>query len=991
MQKFILITLSALCLQNISQAQKSKYYFNEDTNLLNAENLYYEELYRGTQYILNDQLNFQNLNNSQREIADFYQSIIGLILDDEGAENNYKSFTVRYPESAMVENSHYQLGNYYLYKQDYTKASKELSQVDTQSLNGEKLSNHYIKLGYSQFMTGDYENAQTNLEKANNSTKYSKQLDYLLGHIAYSKGDYEKAKEKFTALKDDEQFSQKVRPYMVQIYFNEKQYDEAITNGKILLQSNDYPELNNEISKIVGESYFRQKNYTEAAPYLKTYIDHAENPTLADYYQMGYVMYNDGNYTEATNYFNKIVAGDNSEIAQNAYYQLGNSYLKTYKKQQALAAFKSASEMDYNSEIKEISLLNYAKLSYEVGNPYESASVVLSNFLKKYPKSQYATEINELLVKSYIESGNFEEASKLLASMQNKSSEMVLKEQEVAYAYGIQLFNQTKIKEASTQFQKAISINKVNEFYAKSLYWNAECNYQLGNYQKALDDLKTLEATPVNISENQQIPYQKGYNYLKSGKFDLAQLAFQQYLKNPKPEFKSDAELRLADSMLGNNKLDQAVTYYDKVSQENAEEGEYSQYQKALIYGLKNDNKNKIKELESFVKKYPNSENINDAYFELGRSYAETEDYSSSNRNFEKVINNSKNNDLVAMSYLNRADNYSDQKEYQRAINEYDYISNQYAKTDYALQAVTAAKTAFIGSNKEKEYEAWAKKKGYSLSSSDAEELSFIAAQKSFLNKDYKNSISNLETFFKKYPKSSRESTARYYLGESYYQIGNFAEAKKTLAPIAKKSNEYQEEALLRLAQMYIKDQKDGEAKTALEALYQITDNAAYKSYCELELMYIYSDEKDHKKAEEMANKVLTNTKNSAAVLEQAKLIKARAVFASGNTKEAKSLFSDLEKSANNPTKAEALYYNAYFKNKEKKYSDSNDVIFNLASKLSDQQYWGAKSLIVMADNYYNLKDTYQATYTLQQVIENYKEFSDVVEEAQTLLSKIKK
>ncbi len=991
MRKNIIWIIPALGVSLFANAQLSEIYYNKNYQINTAKELYNEEAYRGTQHILNNLINFTQLEPYQQEIASFYDALIGLILQDEGAESKYDAFLTKYPQSAMAEGAHLQLGNYYLYHQDYSRAADELSQVDIERLPKSKRANQYIKLAYAQYMMQDYENAEKNLQKGATTDKYKDQVTYLTGHIAYANGDYTTAKEKLSSMVDNPAFSEKIKPYMVQIYFNDGEYDQAITNGKSLLASNKFPELKTEISKIIGESYFRQQNYTEAEPYLKTYIQKQKNPTLADYYQMGYVLYNAKKYDEAVDYFNKITVGDVSPISQNAYYQLGNSYLKTSKKKEALTAFKSASEMDFDKKIQENAYLNYAKLSYDVGNPYESPSKVLSNYLARYPNSQNTQEINELLIKSYINSGNFAEASQLLAKIPNKSPELKLKEQEVAYAYGIQLYNQGKIAEASQQFEKAKTLKNNLQFYARSLYWNADCQYLSGNYQAAIDDLKTLRSTGIKIPESQQIPYQEGYSYLKLSKFDSAVSAFQEYLKNPKDEYKPDAQLRLADAQLGNNNLDQAITYYNQVSDSKSEDSEYSQYQKAVIYGLKNDQKNKIVELEKFVKQYPKSDKIPNTYFELGLAYAETEDYKNSNLYFQKVIDISKDNDLVAMSYLNKADNSSDQKDYQKAINEYGYIADQYPKTDYALQAITGAKTAFIENGRGKEYEDWAKKKGYSISSSDAEELAFTAAQKEFLNKDYNSASQDFASFLKKYPKTTREITSRYYLGESYFQTNKYDQAIDALKPVASAPNEYQEESLLRLSQMYLKQNKPSDAKLALEALYKITSNEGYKSYAELELMYIYSDNKNYSKADEMATKVLANSKNPATVKEQANLIKARNLYNSGKTKEAKALFSDLESSKNNAVKAEALYYNALFKNKDKKYSNSNTVIFNLTSKYSDQQYWGAKALLVMSDNYYNLKDTYQATYIMEQVIANYKEFPDVVQEAQTSLNKIKK
>ncbi|MDR1877647.1 MAG: tetratricopeptide repeat protein [Flavobacteriaceae bacterium] len=985
--KWLIPVLGANLFMN---AQLSEVYYAKNHQLTTAEELYFNEAYRGAQYSLNDLINFSHLESYQLEIASFYDALISLILQDEGAENKYDAFISGYPQSAMAKGAHLQLGNYYLYHQDYARAADELSKVNIENLPQDKKANQYIRLGYAQFLMQDFDNAKINLQKGAYTDRYKNQINYLLGHIAYANGEHIEAKERFSSLINDPEFSEKIKPYMVQIYFNDGEYDLAIRDGKSLLTSLKYPELKNEISKIIGESYFRQEKYREAEPYLKTYIQTAKNPTLEDYYQMGYVLYRGQKYDEAVSYFNKITAGDISPISQNAYYQLGNSYLKTHKKKEALTAFKSASEMSFDKTVQENAYLNYAKLSYEVGNPYESASKVLNDYLKLYPNSRYRREVNELLIKSYINSGNFAEASQLLSKIPDKSPELKLKEQEVAYAYGIQLYNQNKISEASQEFEKAKTQKNNSIFYARSLYWNADCQYLLGNYQAAIDDLRTLRSTGIKTPESQQVPYQEGHAYLKLNKFDSAVTAFQEYLKNPKEEYRLDAQLRLADAQLGNNNLDQAIALYNQVSDSGNEDSEYSQYQKAVIYGLKNDQKNKIAELEKFIKNYPKSTRITDAYFELGLAYAETDDYKNSNLYFQKVIDTSKNNDLVAMSYLNKADNSSSQKEYRKAINEYGYIADQYPKTDYALQAITGAKTAFIESGQSTEYEDWARKKGYTLNLSDAEELAFIGGQKEFLNKNYAAASQSFAAFLKKYPKTNREITSKYYLGESYFQTQQFDPAIEALKAVADSPNEYQEEALVRLSQIYLKQEKENEAKTYLEALYKITSNEGYKSFSELELMYIYSDEKEYSRANDMATRVLANSKNSASVKEQANLIKGRSLYASGKTKEAKTLFAGLENSKNNSVKAEALYYNALSKNKEGKYDASNTVIFNITSQYSDQQYWGAKSLLIMSDNYYNLNDNYQATYILEQIIENYKEFPDVVREAEISLSKIK-
>jgi hypothetical protein len=61
-----------------------------------------------------------------------------------------------------------------------------------------------------------------------------------------------------------------------------------------------------------------------------------------------------------------------------------------------------------------------------------------------------------------------------------------------------------------------------------------------------------------------------------------------------------------------------------------------------------------------------------------------------------------------------------------------------------------------------------------------------------------------------------------------------------------------------------------------------------------------------------------------------------------------------------------------------------------LSKDYSGYKYFGAKGLVVMAKNFYGLKDSYQATYILESVIKNFTAYQDVVQEAQAQLDIIK-
>jgi len=138
------------------------------------------------------------------------------------------------------------------------------------------------------------------------------------------------------------------------------------------------------------------------------------------------------------------------------------------------------------------------------------------------------------------------------------------------------------------------------------------------------------------------------------------------------------------------------------------------------------------------------------------------------------------------------------------------------------------------------------------------------------------------------------------------------------------------------------------------------------------------------------AEKVLNSSTIDNKIKSDAHVIIARSAIKTGDETKAKQAYAEVEKVASGELMAEALYYNAYFKHKEGKFEASNTTVQKLAKDYSSYKYYSAKGLVIMAKNFYALGDAFQATYILESVTENFKEFEDVVAEAQKELNTIK-
>src|SRR5690606_7665275 len=162
-------------------------------------------------------------------------------------------------------------------------------------------------------------------------------------------------------------------------------------------------------------------------------------------------------------------------------------------------------------------------------------------------------------------------------------------------------------------------------------------------------------------------------------------------------------------------------------------------------------------------------------------------------------------------------------------------------------------------------------------------------------------------------------------------------------------------------------------------------------SFARQNLMKSYYHQGDYAQTVVYAEKVLEENDIEKNVKSDAHVFIARSAIQTGDEGKAQKAYAEVQKIATGSLGAEALYYDAYFKRKAEKLEESNKAVQQLAKDFSSYQEWGARGLLLMAKNFYDLGDAYQATYILETLVENFPNYPDVVSEAKTELERIKK
>lgn len=992
MLKNIYVFLIAILALMPIRAQQTAIYTNELSDYEQAVNLYHNKAYAASQE------SFSKVKNQFEEFSElkanceYYIAICAIKMEQPNADQLVTDFVEKYPNSTKRNDAYLDVANFYYDTGKYAQALKWLQKVNPNNLSHSVFENYLFKNGYALFATNNKSQSKKYFVQLLDSEEFGSQAKYYYGYVAYEQEDFENADKYLGQVAEDQQYKKDVSYFMADMNFKSGKFQQAIDAALPLLKTAP-PAEKSEINKIIGESYFNLGQFAQAIPYLKEYKGKNGKWTNTDYYLLGYAHYKQNDYLAAIEQFNKIIDGNNA-VAQNAYYHLAECYLKTNKKTEALNAFRNAGQMDFKPQIKEDANLNYAKLSYEIGNPYKNVAEVLQDFVKMYPNSPEKDNVKKLIVSAYVSSSDYEGAVKYMESeKQNIKNETY---QKVSFERGIQLFLDKNYLNAISYFNKSLT-NAVNANYiAKSTFWKAESNYQLGNYAEAIQDfLKYINLnSDIYSVENQNVDYHLAYAYFKKKDYANASNYFDKYVKKSdiKSENKNDAYLRLGDTYFVTSQYQKAIDAYQSSVSLNTKTADYATFQSAVSYGFVGKNDKKIAFLNQVVSTYPTSSLMAETYYVLGTTYTTENQNVKAIESYDKLIKNHPNSSFVPRALLKKGLIYYNQNQPDKALEVYKLAVKNYPNTPIAQEAVQNARQIYIDTGRVDEYANWVKDLNFvNVTNADIDNDLYESAEKPFVSNDYPKAIIGFKKYLQTFPNGLHALNAHFYLAQS---LENQNQKEETISHyqyvVNQSQNEFTEQALVKLSQVYL-DKKDWNLATpVLQKLELVADHAQNVLYAQSNLMKSYYNNENFAQAVIYADKVLKNTLVDNKVKADAQIIIARSAVKTNDWTKAKQSYKLLESVATGELKAEALYYDSFFKNQDGDYKNSNTVVQKIASEYASYKYWGAKSLVVMANNFYGLKDAYQATYILESVIKNFTQYPDVVNEAETELKKIK-
>lgn len=924
--------------------------------------------------------------------VDEYKLLIGLELSKIGADKELEKYLKANPFTPNKNTLVLGLSNFYFDKGYEEKALKWFGKIDVTMLTDHQETAYNYKLAFAHYKRKSFSKAKQYLIPMTQRGPYKSEAYYYLGNIALESKDYNEALRNFNFIKEQPKYKKEIGYQNLVILYHQKEYEKAIALGEKNFKRSRGTEQS-QMAKIIGESYFYQKKFDKAIPYLLQYRGNKRKGlTEVDYYFLGYAYYKKGDYNKAIENFNKIT-DEKTGVSQNAHYHLGECYLQKKQKAQALNAFKNASEMDFDAEIQKDAFLNYAKLSYDIGNPYKSSSEVLQAYVDKYPNSAETTYIEKLIVSAYLQFKDYQGA------IDYYNQHRLVKDavyQTILIEKGFELYNQRKYKEANQFFSEASGIYADHGLKYRALFWEGETLSEMNDFIGAAYAFQSFvrDEDSQYLDEYNDGIYGLAYALYQQKKYENAIKVFQDYITATNNDVKRrNAILRIADCHYVSKDYWPALEKYNQIISENKEQVDYAMYQKALGYGFLGRNEKKVETLKLLQATFKRSAYLDNSYYQLGNLYVNQNKNNLAIAAYDDLIIKYPKSPLAAKAKLKKGTVLFNTNKYEASINVLKELVQEYAGTAEAIQAVGIVEQVYKELDQVDVYAEWVKELEFvNITDADIDKTMFEAAENKYISNDLGGAISSCKKYLLNFPNGIHSLTVHFYLAQSFYNIG----AKENAIPeylevLSVNNNEYTEVALNRLSQVYLENEDWDKASELLLRIEKEITNAQSVVYAQSNLMKYYYKQDNHTLVLSYTDKVLANKKSSKEAIADAYVFGARSAIVLKDYDKAKTFYKKLETIGKGEVKAEANYYKALWMHLDKEYKKSNEQVQLLASKFQVYKNWGLKGLLLMAQNFHALKDDFQADFILKNVIKNAAEFPEIIEQAEELLVRYKK
>ena len=927
--------------------------------------------------------------------AEYGLTVCAVELDDNVAEQRMVGFLDRYPGSVHAADIRFRLALHYCEKEQWQDAKREFEAVSYKALTRADRERYDVRMGYIEFLSGSYDKAVEYFDRVPAGGTASDHAIYYKAYIAYSRGNIDAAYSGFSALKSSEIYSALIPFYLVQLEFDRGNYKYVADNCDQLIANSSGAERT-AVMRLAAEAWFRQDNYRQSRQYITTYAKSIEGSmSREDNYLLGYTSYRTADYAGAVEPL-KAACNGTDNLAQNASYHLADCYIRLGDKKNAIRAFAMAADEHYNNEISEDALFNYGKLIFETGGGMFNEPInILTRYITRYPNSTRTAEAKELLIAAYYNSRDYDMAYDAIRAFPNPDGSMKTALQKIAYYKGIEAFDEGDYGKARQSLEESLAVGVSPKYNALCAFWLGEIAYQIGDMEQAATQYNYyIKRAPRNAKEYKMALYNLGYAQIARENIPAAKSALEGFIwlyKN-RDAYRADGYNRLGDVNFLLQDYTTAVKNYEGAIALGTEQRHYALYRRAVSLGLLGKQSPKIESLQKIVAA-KEGDYVDDAAYELGRTYVSAERYADGAKVLEALVEEYPTTPYITAAMLDLGLIYFNLGDAERSLSSYDRVISAAPQSQAAKDAMTSVREIYVSKGDVNSYFAYAERTGVEcdLSAMTRDSLSYRSAEQIYLAGRTEESISHFEQYIANNPKGYYIDDALFCLSDSYLKCDSLDRAMERMKLLSDRPvNRYTVPVLEKLAEVSEQHKMYTESAAAYRRLYGIVEQPqarqkAAKHYVEMTIL----DAEDELTLA-MAEDVETMTDIEQSVVRKARFSKGKVLAGKGNTAEAMEIFRELSSNKGDVVGAESAYLVIANLFNSGDHEQAEKLVYELADSRTPHSYYLGRAFIVLGDIYAAKGDAFQARATYQSIVDGYTPVDDgVVEEAKMKIQKL--
>ena len=447
----------------------------------------------------------------------------------------FERFLNEYPDSRHASTIAAQLVDVYMTTKNYDVALESINKINDPSDEILKAKQKILyRLGVQEFINEDYKAAvgymNRSLELAKHDPETKAEALFWKGEALFKAGDFTNAEKTYRQAAAMKSSNRNKALYNIGfLQFQNEDYDNARNTFEKFV-SNAKGESSDVVADAysrIGDCYYYQRQFTIA----KQYYDKASgvDNKNADYslFRSAITMGMAKGYASKANTLKQLVTEHpDSKFAEQAYYELGRTYVEQEKYAEAIETFDELAKRFPDGQLARRAATEKAMI-YNNNGDYDNAIEAYKAIIELYPHSEEAQLALQDLKNIYIEKGNVKAYADYVASTNGLQQVNSTDLDTLAYVAAERFYGRRDMSNAKLKFQEYLDEYSEGAFRLNSHYYLGVIQHQEKDYDAAIVNLEAVLGYPNNKFREEAL-IRAGEIYYHKGEYEKVIPAFKE-------------------------------------------------------------------------------------------------------------------------------------------------------------------------------------------------------------------------------------------------------------------------------------------------------------------------------------------------------------------------------------------------------------------------------------------------------------------------------